>query len=165
MRLSATLASGIPSSTIRNEQTRRERRQLSRLPPTSERAGRRSPAASERAQNWKTAHDPWLEAFVLFNFLCLAGHILLAHASNFFRNRWEHLPVWFSPLAAAAPAIGDCSCACTQERPGLWSRLGIFAAWLSFALGAADVIFHLDSHFFYERTIRSLTYAALLRSL
>jgi hypothetical protein len=27
-------------------------------------------------------------------------------------------------------------------------------------LGAAGVIFHFDSHFFYERTLRSLTYAA-----
>jgi hypothetical protein len=33
------------------------------------------------------AQDLWLEAFVLFNFLCLTGDILLAHAANSFRNR------------------------------------------------------------------------------
>jgi hypothetical protein len=57
------------------------------------------------------------------------------------------LPVCFSPLAAAALAIG-LFVRLHSERPGLWSRLGILVAWLSFALGAAGVIFHLDSHFF-----------------
>ena len=110
-------------------------------------------------QEWKDAYDLWLEAFVLFNFLCLTGDILLAHAANSFRNHWEYLPVWFSPLAAAVLAIG-LFLRVRSQRVRLWSLLGTLVAWLSIALGAAGLIFHLDSHFFYERTIRSLTYAA-----
>jgi hypothetical protein len=114
---------------------------------------------NEPLQEWKDAHDLWLEAFILFNFLCLTGDILLAHAANSFRNHWEYLPVWFSPLAAAVLAIG-LFLRVRSQRVRLWSLLGTLVAWLSIALGAAGLIFHLDSHFFYERTIRSLTYAA-----
>ena len=32
--------------------------------------------------------------------------------------------------------------------------------WLSIGIGLAGVILHLDSHFFYERTLKSLVYAA-----
>jgi hypothetical protein len=45
--------------------------------------------------------------------IALTGDILLAHAANSFRNRWEYLPVWFSPLAAAGLAVG---CACARGR-------------------------------------------------
>lgn len=115
--------------------------------------------ANEPRQGWKNAHDVWLEVFVVFNFFCLTGDILLAHAGNSFRNRWEYLPVWFSPAAAALVAVGLLGHVRTPHRT-LWCRLGTFVAWLSIAVGAAGVIFHLDSQFFYERTIRSLTYAA-----
>jgi hypothetical protein len=118
-----------------------------------------APAANERRPDWKTAHDLWLETFVLFNFLCLTGDIVLAHASNSFRNRWEYLPVWFSPAAAAILVLA-LVCRRRGSYPLLWSRLGTAVAWLSIAVGIAGVIFHLDSHFFYERTIQSLTYAA-----
>lgn len=116
-------------------------------------------AASEPRQDWKDAYDLWLEAFVLFNFLCLTGDIFLAHSANSFRNHWEYLPVWFSPAAAVLLAAGLFS---RVRSPGrkLWSHLGAFVAWLSIALGIAGVVFHLDSQFFYERTLRSLTYAA-----
>jgi uncharacterized membrane protein YgdD (TMEM256/DUF423 family) len=112
-----------------------------------------------RPGRWQYAQDLWLEAFVLFNFFCLTGDILLAHAANSFRNRWEYLPVWFSPLAAAGLAVG-LFMRMRSQRLRLWSLLGALIAWLAIALGAAGVIFHLDSHFFYERTLRSLTYAA-----
>ena len=118
-----------------------------------------APAANEPRPDWKTAHDLWLEGFVLFNFLCLTGDIVLAHASNSFRNRWEYLPVWFSPAAAAILAWALVSRLCRSYLK-LWSRLGTAIACLSIAVGIAGVVFHLDSHFFYERTIRSLTYAA-----
>ena len=115
--------------------------------------------ASEPRANWKNAHDLWLEVFVVFNFLCLTGDILLAHASNSFRNRWEYLPVWFSPAAAALLALGLVA-RLSASRFALWSRLGAGVAWSAIAVGAAGVVFHLDSRFFYEHTLRSLTYAA-----
>jgi hypothetical protein len=41
-----------------------------------------------------------------------------------------------------------------------WRDLGYLVGWLAVAVGLAGVVLHLDSHFFYERTIRSLVYAA-----
>jgi hypothetical protein len=44
--------------------------------------------------------------------------------------------------------------------PAAWRDVGYLVGWLSVAVGLAGVVLHLDSQFFYERTIRSLTYAA-----
>jgi len=44
--------------------------------------------------------------------------------------------------------------------PAVWRDVGHLVGWLSIAVGLAGVILHLDSRFFEERTIRSLTYAA-----
>jgi hypothetical protein len=38
--------------------------------------------------------------------------------------------------------------------------LGYLVGWFAVFVGLAGVIFHLQSHFFYERTLRSLTYSA-----
>jgi len=40
------------------------------------------------------------------------------------------------------------------------SGLARLSSWLSMALGVAGVVHHLESGFFYLRTIKSLTYAA-----
>jgi hypothetical protein len=42
----------------------------------------------------------------------------------------------------------------------LWRWIGFVVAGCSICIGVAGVIYHLDSQFFYERTLRSLTYAA-----
>ena len=42
----------------------------------------------------------------------------------------------------------------------MWRDVGHLVGWLAVVVGLAGVILHLDSRFFYERTIRSLTYAA-----
>ena len=47
-----------------------------------------------------------------------------------------------------------------QPRGAVWRDLGHLVGWLAVAIGLAGVILHLDSHFFYERTIKSLVYAA-----
>ncbi len=47
-----------------------------------------------------------------------------------------------------------------RRLPYVWRDIGYLVAWLAIAVGFAGVILHLDSRFFYERTIRSLTYAA-----
>jgi hypothetical protein len=41
-----------------------------------------------------------------------------------------------------------------------WKTLGFLVGGTSILLALGGVILHLDSHFFYERTIRSLTYSA-----
>jgi uncharacterized membrane protein YgdD (TMEM256/DUF423 family) len=44
--------------------------------------------------------------------------------------------------------------------PAVWRDVGHFVGWAAVLVGLAGVVVHLDSRFFYDRTIRSLTYAA-----
>lgn len=114
---------------------------------------------SKKPSVWRGAQDLWLEVFVLFNFVCLTGDIVLAHSENAFRAWAEYIPVWFSPAAAAILGL----CLFARARLGwqsVWTDMGNLVAWISVAIGSAGVIFHLNSRFFYERTLKSLTYAA-----
>jgi hypothetical protein len=111
-----------------------------------------------RTNGW-SANDLWLEAFAIFNFLSLTGDIAIAHSENRFRVPLEYLPIWFSLVATLllAAAFG------LRVRSGSqtpWTIVGHIVGWTSIVVGIAGVIYHLDSQFFYERTLRSLTYAA-----
>jgi hypothetical protein len=108
---------------------------------------------------WIGAEDLWLEVFVIFNFACLTGDITIAHASNHFRNLAEYIPLWFSLAAVAILAVGIAG-RLRNNWQSVWRDLGYLVGWLSIAVGAAGVIYHLNSSFFYERTLKSLTYAA-----
>ncbi len=44
--------------------------------------------------------------------------------------------------------------------PAVWKDLGYLVGWAAVLVGLTGVILHLQSHFFYERTLRSLTYSA-----
>jgi hypothetical protein len=98
-----------------------------------------------------------VELFALANFAGLAGDIFLAHSENHFRQPWEYVPLYVSVAAAAMLAV---AIACRRRAPAVWRDVGHFVGWVAIAVGLAGVILHLDSRFFYERTIRSLTYAA-----
>lgn len=113
----------------------------------------------ETRNRWAGAHDLWLEVFLIFNFASLTGDILLAHSENSFRHRAEYIPLWFSAAAAAMLIIGM---AARLRSPSLilWKWIGYAVGWLSVCVGVAGVVYHLESGFFYERTLRSLTYAA-----
>ena len=109
----------------------------------------------------RLADDPrlWVEAFVLFNFLCLTLDIYLAHSTNEFRRRTEYIPLYFS---AAAPVVLLAGLV-ARERFGykaVWRDLGHLVGWLAVLIGLVGVVLHLDSRFFYDRTLKSLTYAA-----
>jgi hypothetical protein len=100
-----------------------------------------------------------LELFVLFNFLALGFDIFLAHSENQFRRHAEYFPVYF---AGAAAVLLSVSLVAKEiwHREAVWRDLGYLVGWVSIVTGLAGVIYHLDSQFFYERTLRSLTYAA-----
>jgi hypothetical protein len=107
--------------------------------------------------DWRTDHPLWVELFVLFNFAGLIGDIFLAHSQNRFHRASEYIPLYFSiaatlTLAAVIPL--------RARRPRLAEGAGHIIGWLAIAIGLTGVILHLDSQFFFERTIRSLTYAA-----
>jgi hypothetical protein len=116
-------------------------------------AGRRPAAAAA----WLADHQLWIELFALFNFAGLVGDIFLAHSANHFRRPSEYVPLYFSIaatvcLAAVLPL--------RRTAPAVWRDVGHLVGWLAIAVALAGVVLHLDSRFFDERTIRSLTYAA-----
>jgi hypothetical protein len=98
-----------------------------------------------------------IELFALLNFAGLTVDIFLAHSENHFRRASEYIPLYFSIAAALALAL---LLAVRRRWPEAWRDGGYLVGWLAVAVGLGGVVLHLDSQFFYERTIRSLTYAA-----
>jgi hypothetical protein len=73
------------------------------------------------------------------------------------RREAEYIPLYFS---ASAPLILALALAVWSRWPAVWKDLGYLLGWVAILIGLAGVLFHLESHFFYERTLRSLTYSA-----
>jgi hypothetical protein len=116
-------------------------------------------SARREPTDWRGDYRLWVEAFIVVNFAGLVGDIYLAHSENSFRRASEYIPIYFSAAAAVILTTGMF----LKERWGFvaaWRDLGYLVGWLSVAVGLVGVVLHLDSQFFYERTIRSLTYAA-----
>jgi hypothetical protein len=113
---------------------------------------------------------PWLlaELFALVNLGALAGDVWLAHSVNSFARPEEWIPVVFSLaapllLAAAAMAGGvtpNAHIAAASRRERLGRALGLLVGWLSVAVGIGGMLYHLESHFFEEQTLRNLVYTA-----
>ncbi len=112
-----------------------------------------------RLQGWASDYVLWVEVFSLGNLAFLALDIFIAHSENGFLRRAEYFPLYFS-LAAPALLLAALWAREISERPGWWRGIGFAVGLVSIGLGLGGVIYHLDSQFFYERTLRSLTYAA-----
>ncbi|HKD51600.1 MAG TPA: hypothetical protein VKB90_12395 [Candidatus Acidoferrum sp.] len=98
-----------------------------------------------------------VELFATLNVGFLTFDIYLAHSVNQFRNRAESIPLFFS---AIAPLLLIFALGARYRSPAAWKYLGYFIGWIAVLVGLTGVIFHLQSHFFYEHTLRSLTYSA-----
>ena len=100
-----------------------------------------------------------LEWFILANFAFLVVDVFLAHSINSFRHRAEWIPFVFSAAATAllAPALTRKNWAI---RGSYAHRVGLVVGLSSVALGIAGVVYHLQSQFFSQWTIRSLVYTA-----
>ena len=109
------------------------------------------------APRWLRDHQLWIELFVLANFAGLVLDIFLAHSQNRFRRESEYIPLVFSAVAALTLAF---IVPLRRRWPALWRDVGHLVGWAAILVGLVGVILHLDSRFFYDRTIRSLTYAA-----
>jgi hypothetical protein len=106
---------------------------------------------------WWKRPELWVEAFVILNLGFLTFDIYLAHSENQFRSRAEYIPLFFSAIAPVVLILALIE----RRRNRLASKLlGHLVGWTAIVVGCTGVIFHLESHFFYERTIRSLTYSA-----
>ncbi len=113
------------------------------------------------APRLKWVHDPqfWAELFVTANLAILAADIYIAHSVNHFQRAPEYIPLYFSigaplvlALIIALRWIGH------FEAP--WRDVGYMVGWLSVLVGLGGVLYHLESRFFLDRTLKSLTYAA-----
>jgi len=100
-----------------------------------------------------------VEVFVLINLAFLTIDIYLAHSTNDFHRRSEYIPLYYSAVAPLLLFIGLVA----RERFGystVWRDLGYLVGWSGVLIGLTGVILHLDSRFFYDNTLKSLTYAA-----
>src|SRR5437868_5296204 len=111
----------------------------------------------EASRGWWAQPQLWIEAFVAVNIGFLTLDIYLAHSANEFRNRAEYIPLFFSAIAPGAMGL---AVGLRARWPGFWKYAGYVIGWAAILMGLAGVLFHLESHFFYERTLRSLTYSA-----
>ncbi|SRR6266496_124948 len=111
------------------------------------------------ATNSRRWLKPWflLEIFVLMNLGFLTLDIYLAHSTNEFRERAEYIPLYFS---ACAPVLLLLALFSLERRRILWKVLGHIVGWSAIMIGLTGVILHLNSSFFDERTLKSLTYSA-----
>lgn len=108
-------------------------------------------------ERWWSRPQIWIEVFVIANVSFLTFDIYLAHSVNQFRNQAEYIPLIFS---ATAPLLLILALALRYRWPAVWRDLGYLVGWLAVLVGLTGVILHLQSHFFYERTLHSLTYSA-----
>jgi hypothetical protein len=122
-------------------------------------AGANEPA--RRFERLAAIYNPALalEIFALLNFIALGFDIFLAHSENQFRRSAEYFPVYFEAAGSLILLAGILARE-RWHRIAVWRDLGYLVGWTSVVTGLAGVIYHLDSQFFYERTLRSLTYAA-----
>ncbi len=100
-----------------------------------------------------------LELFVATNLAVLAGDIVLAHSVNQFRKPAEYIPLYFSatsPLLLLAALLAKWR----WHFHAAWRDIGLLVGALAIIVGLAGVLYHLESSFFADRTLRSLTYAA-----
>ena len=109
-------------------------------------------------KRWWSDHQLWVEAFVILNIGFLTLDIYLAHSVNQFRSRRRiHSAILLGDRAAAF-----CCSAWhfVGAGPVLGKIIGHLVGWSAILIGLVGVILHLESYFFLEHTIRSLTYSA-----
>lgn len=108
-------------------------------------------------ERWWHQPELWVEAFAILNIGFLTFDIYLAHSVNRFRNPAEYIPLLFS---ATSPLILIVALSQRKRRRILWKILGNVVGWSAILVGLTGVILHLESSFFLDRTLRSLTYSA-----
>lgn len=121
----------------------------------------------DRAQNMvvhprlRWAHNPalWVELFVTVNLAILAADIMIAHSVNHFGKPAEYIPLYVS-LVAPAVLVVLIALRWIGGYQSPWRDMGYLVGWLSILVGLGGVLYHLESRFFLDRTLKSLTYAA-----
>lgn len=112
-----------------------------------------------KPNSWMLDSQLWLELFVTVNLSFLALDIYLAHSVNQFRAPAEYLPLYFS-MASPLLLMTVIVLRWRQGVVSAWRDIGFLIGWLAISIGLVGTILHLDSRFFFERTLKSLIYAA-----
>jgi hypothetical protein len=112
---------------------------------------------AEENERWWIRPQIWIEGFAILNVGFLTFDIHLAHSVNQFRNHAEYIPLIFS---GSSPLFLLFGLAARYRWPAVWKDLGYLVGWSAVLVGLTGVVLHLESHFFYERTLSSLTYSA-----
>jgi hypothetical protein len=115
------------------------------------------------------------ELFLIGNVAFLAVDVAIAHAANAFTYSVEWLPVAFSLLGATTlilaallagairpplpPGANDRRRAAVARERLAWA-LGLAVGGGAIVVGVAGLIYHLQSGFFQQQTLRNLVYAA-----
>jgi hypothetical protein len=110
-----------------------------------------------QSERWWLQPQMWVELFVIANVGFLTFDIYLAHSVNQFRLRAEYVPLFFSAISPVFLIVGLLA---RNRWTLLWTIFGYMVGGTAVLVGLTGVILHLESHFFYERTLRSLTYSA-----
>jgi len=97
--------------------------------------------------------------FVTANLAILAADIDLAHSVNHFQKAAEYIPLYFS---IGAPMVLGILIALRWiwRLQSAWRDVGYLVGGLAVLVGLGGVLYHLESRFFLDRTLKSLTYAA-----
>jgi hypothetical protein len=105
----------------------------------------------------RTPWRVWLvELFAAGNLAFLSVDLLLAHAVNRFAHPAEWVPVYFGGLVLLLiPGL-----LLRRHRDGVFRILGLTVGWASVLLGVVGLLFHLQSRFFVENTLKALVYSA-----
>jgi hypothetical protein len=101
----------------------------------------------------------WVEIFIIANLAFLALDVFIAHSVNAFAHWGEWIPFYFSlvaPIFLLIAMVGERSQ--FRERWHRW--VGLFIGWISILIGIVGMLFHLDSQFFSDMTLKSLVYTA-----
>lgn len=107
------------------------------------------------------AHSPalWVELFVTVNLAILAVDIVIAHSVNHFGKPAEYIPLYVS-IAAPVVLVILIALRWIGGFRSPWRDIGYLVGWLSILVGLGGVLYHLESRFFLDTTLKSLTYAA-----
>jgi len=102
---------------------------------------------------------PWraVEVFIIGNLGFLALDVWVAHSVNRFERHPEWVPFYFS---LAAPVFLLAAAMLWHPLPRVARALGFLVGWTSTIVGVAGMVYHLQSHFFEQETIRNLVYTA-----
>ncbi len=98
--------------------------------------------------------------FVTVNLGILAADIYIAHSVNRISKSRRVHPALSSLLPRRRCLIVVIGLCWAWHMRAPWRDVGYLIGWLSVLVGLAGVLYHLESRFFLDRTLKSLTYAA-----